>query len=254
VQHPLVRWLIAAICMAVLATILSPTQAAVAEPVAPPADLAAPAPTTHHPRVSVTQYKAMKKVVRVKRKAHGRTLDYREAKKEFGKKVSWRRQFAAGWKLSGGKLTHVSKAETKAIEKVRRAKQPPTPGAAALHLLQAAPNCQGRVGHELHPNTDYYHWDYFNSCQTNKLIRNFSWCVGGAGLIAGMLGNPGVGAIMALFIGICGGAVGWISTAQANSDVSAIIVKNGDIVKFEPRNPTPKNPVRYQVPVRISPQ
>ncbi len=42
--------------------------------------------------------------------------------------------------------------------------------------------------------------------------------------------------------------------SQADSDLNAIIVKNGDIVKVEPKNPTPQNPVRYQVPVRISPQ
>jgi len=226
----------------------------VAEPVAPPADVAeAPAPTTHSARVSVKQYKAMKKVVRVKRKADGRTLDYREAKKEFGKKVSWRRQFAAGWKLGGGELTHVSKAETKAISKTRKRYQPPAPPLDA-RLLQAAPNCRGRTGHELHPGTDYYHWDYFNSCQTNKIIRNLTWCLGGAGFVGTVAGNPGVGAIMALFMFMCGGAVAWIAAPQADSDLNAIIVKNGDIVKVEPKNPTPQNPVRYQVPVRISPQ
>ncbi len=143
----------------------------------------------------------------------GRTLDYRDAKKEFGKKVSWRRQFAAGWKLGGGKLTHVSKAETKAISKTRKRYQPPAPVLDA-RLLQAAPNCRGRTGHELHPGTDYYHWDYFNSCQTNKIIRNLTWCLGGAGFIGTVAGNPGVAAIMALFMAMCGGAVAWIAAPR----------------------------------------
>ena len=96
---------------------------------APPTNVAeAPAPTTHIARVSVKQYKAMKKVVRVKEKAEGRTLDYREAKKEFGKKVSWRRQFAASWKRAG------ASSLTSARPRPRRSRRPGSATSRQLHL------------------------------------------------------------------------------------------------------------------------
>jgi hypothetical protein len=59
---------------------------------------------------------------------------------------------------------------------------------------------------------------------------------------------------MALFMAGCGGSDTWIATAQANSDLHAVIIMTGDINKYYPVHPTPQNPARYQVPVKVKPQ
>ena len=76
----------------------------------------------------------------------------------------------------------------------------------------------------------------------------------GAAVIAALVGHPGVSAIMALFVAGCGGANAWIATAQANSDVNAVIIMTGDTHKYYPVHPTPQNPSRYQIPVKVKPQ
>jgi hypothetical protein len=215
---------------------------------------AAPSIYEHVADVSSTEHRALVLARRLKEETPRKTMDYRVAKKVFGsssRDISWRRQYAAGWKLGGGKVAHVSKAELKKIEKVRKRSQSPVP-----HPDAQVAACTGVSGHKfLDPKKDdYYHADYLNSCETNRVIRNLGWCVGAAGLIGAMAGHPGVGAIMALFIFGCGGTAGWVSTAQANSDLNAVIVMTGDTHKYYPVHPTPQNPSRYQLPVKVKPQ
>jgi hypothetical protein len=82
----------------------------------------------HVADVSSTEHKALVLARKLKEKTPNNTMDYRVAKKAFGsssRSVNWRRQYAAGWKLGGGKIAHVSKAELKKIEKVRKSPSRP---------------------------------------------------------------------------------------------------------------------------------
>jgi hypothetical protein len=207
---------------------------------------------SHTARVSPTEYKALRLSAKLKKQTRGQTLDYRKAKKIFGKgatRASWRRQYTAGWKTAGGKTSHVSKAERKKIEAERKKYQPKS----AIGTLA---KCEGKSGYvRLDPSqNDYFNLNYFDSCETNKLTRNIGWCVGIAGGIAMMIPHPAVVAIMSLFVTGCGGTYAWVIAARDNSSLRAVIVKTGNVTKAQPANPTPQNPVRYQVPVRIVPQ
>ncbi|MCW2803179.1 MAG: hypothetical protein JWN06_1396 [Propionibacteriaceae bacterium] len=59
---------------------------------------------------------------------------------------------------------------------------------------------------------------------------------------------------MSLFVTGCGGTYAWVTAARDNSSLRAVIVKTGNVTKAQPASPTPQNPVRCQVPVRIVPQ
>ena len=254
---------IALAAMAVLVSVtVAPAPATAAPPRQPDVTLAAAKVNySHTAKVSVARYNTIKIAAKLKGQTKGKTLDYRKAVKAFGEgasRTSWRREYAAGWKLGGGKISHVSKAELKKIDQERKEHQPRSSAklSSSADLKAKAPNCSGRSGYvkKNYHTDDWPNWSYFNSCQTNKLIRNFTWCAGGAGLIAAMIAHPGVSAIMALFVFGCGGSAGWISTAASNSTLNAMIVKTGDIVKYYPEKPTPTNPTRYQVPVKVVPQ
>jgi hypothetical protein len=221
-----------------------------------PSTHAYPTASSQGPRYTYTvhfgssTYKLAQLVAKMKKQTKGRTLDYRVAKKVFGKgdtRVKWRRQVAAGWWDAGGKLSHISKAERRKVDAFRD-----RVGQSQLYALQAA--CTGRSGHErLDPTKeDYFNRNYYNSCQVNIIKRNFSICGLAAGAVGVIFRNPGVTAMMALVGFVCGGTSAWLAAAQENSDVLAVIVMTGGIQKETPR--PPGSPVRYQIPVKVVPQ
>lgn len=243
--HRLSNLLVALVALAFMASLLAPLPAR-----ADSGGGRSDAPAVRHTvSISTTQYKAVKYGVRAAKTAKGRTLDYRQARKVFGKKVSWRRQFAGGWLGGNSKLTHVSSAERKAIAREVRKHH----GVAAQTINK---KCMGWSGWKKPANQNYWNDWYYDSCRTNLIVRNLTWCVGSAGMLAGWIGSASAGtaAIISLLVFGCGAAIPWITTAQANSAVSAIIIRTGDVSTQLPKNPTPQNPRLYQVPVIIYPQ
>lgn len=200
-------------------------------------------------------FPGVKMAAKLKSETKGATMDYRKARKIFGSHRSWRREYAAGWLAAGKKISHVTAAERREIAKARKRHLKPRDLRAGSFRLtpDGGSNCRGRSGYVRldERRSDYFNRYYFDSCQTNVIIRNFGSCMGVAGLLAGLIPNPGTAATAALVIFGCGAASSWVQTAQANSSVSAIIVETGRYVKYTPRT---GGASRYQTPVKVRPQ
>lgn len=199
-----------------------------------------PVSYAHRASVSKAQMKGLR-IARtvVLKDTKGKVLDYKKAKKHWGKHTTYRRQFAGAWIAAGGKVTHISKKERKKVNRwVLRA---PVPAANGMHAQ--ARHCTGRTAYYWVPWTNYY---YYDSCRTNDFQRNAAFCMTGAGFAAAALPNPGAAVTISLLIAGCATTATWINSAQQNSDVNAIIVVTQRGYDYSRG--------RYVAPVRIEPQ
>jgi len=171
----------------------------------------------------------------------GKVLDYRKSKKHWARHTTYRRQFAGAWIAAGGKVTHISKAERKRVNRwVLRAKGTHSSTAG---LTTQARNCTGDTVYYRIGAVNYY---FYDSCKTNDFKRNVAFCMTGAGFAAAAFPNPGVAVSMALLIAGCAATGSWISTAQENSDKNAILVITQRGYDY--------NHGRYIAPVIVKPQ
>jgi hypothetical protein len=236
----LIRLLVTSLLSLVLAVAVLPTlQTDRASAVGAPGSI-------HKIKLSPTKVKVVKLMAKARVHAmnqSGSVMNYTKMRKVFGKSrlgVSWRRQMAAGARQAGTKITHLSAAESRQIEKIRQRAYP-----CRLCLLtrssdQSRPlsppsdtcgNGESKLVHHrplLHRKWQYSH--YFNSCETNDLIAGASTCVIWAGLASGLAFVPGpkaLGAALALVSAICGTDAIWLANARDNSAVGAIIIRYG---------------------------
>ncbi len=184
--------------------------------------------------LSATQWKAAKLVTSTRNSAvskGGGTMDYRKAKKIFATNkiygTDWRRQMAAGYRQTGGKILHISKAENKKVEAVRKKLY----GKKKARLLSDTPvrafgpHCTGKSGkvvinkHESHT--------YFNSCQTNDIAYAWAGCVATMGAVIKWLAKKVPQAEIPAYLvgGFCTLELGTVKRAQENSGVKAIFVR-----------------------------
>ena len=149
---------------------------------------------------------------------------------------------AAGARQAGPKIKHISAAESREIEKIRQKAWPCT-----AYLLANSDSAQRRnppsdtcgdgvskhVTHDPLLNKKWQFSHYLNSCETNELIGAASTCVLWAGVASGLAFIPGakeMGAALALASAICGTDVIWLTVAQNNSDIRAIVIRYGKVV------------------------
>jgi hypothetical protein len=108
----MVRALIVGIVTIGVALFSLPAGTASAEPPLA-ARVTSPARIRFDASVSASQYAALK-IARdvINKDTKGRTLDYTKARKRFGKHSTYRRELAAAWLTSGGRIKNISKAES----------------------------------------------------------------------------------------------------------------------------------------------
>lgn len=207
---------------------------AAASPTPPPA----PAPTTQaapaHPRAQAPAGKKIysfttkgnvgEKITvtsKVWKKAGQKKghLDWRAAKKYFGKHTTWRDDFAAGAQGGGANLDHASKATKKRLKKRWDAM-----GSSPLRTTDSAQrgggtNCTGTSKSVKWNGKRSENW--YDSCDTNVLLRKWGACTGAMGFAA--FAAPSYWATVPVIFGlICGQNILDIQTAQNNSSVHAI--------------------------------
>lgn len=227
-MHGLVRTVALAIAV-VLAVALSQPQLAEASPAPVPqplkqAPLMQGQPPTYHwywRHASATEWKYIKLARATHDANDSGTLNYRIAKRKFGSHVSWRRQYAAGWKIAGGRISHISSAE---LSKVKAVMNKYRRTAASFSVQPMATNCHGVT-----KKTGTSPWKYYlNSCDTNKLYEYLGLCGIAGGLVARFV--PRVGTVIGpLMIAACGAIGLQIVTAQNNSTLHAIIIEVKDM-------------------------
>jgi hypothetical protein len=158
--------------------------------------------------------------------------------------VDWRRQMAAGARQTGTKITHVSAAENRQIEKIRQQAYP----CLVCRPSASAQSLGGSAGSLLSPPSDtcgdgvskfvvhkplldgkWQYSHYLNSCETTNLIAGQSTCIIWAGFASGLAFIPSkqLGGALALISVICGTDVIWLTAAQSNSSQHAIIIRYG---------------------------
>lgn len=205
----------------------------------------AAAKAVHKIKLSPTKVKAVKLVAKARINAmnqSGSVMNYVQMRKVFGKSkhgVSWRRQMAAGARQAGTRITHLSAAENRRVEKIRQKAWPCTACLAAqsdtARRLEPPSDACGEgvskhVKHDPLLNKKWQYSHYFNSCETNELIAGASTCVLWAGVASGLAFIPGakqVGAALAIVSTVCGTDVIWLTVAQNNSLKHAIIIRYG---------------------------
>jgi hypothetical protein len=99
---------------------------------------------------------------------HRNVLDYRAADTYDRGRVTFRRKFAAGVLVSGGRITHLSKAERR---RVRAYIPKGDPYRALPHDARDRPKCQGYSGDLVRKKPRPRHTEvWYNSCQTALII------------------------------------------------------------------------------------
>lgn len=237
----LIRLIVAGLLSIGLAVAVLP---ALQPPVAQADTTVAAAKAVHRVKLSPTRVKAVKLIARARVDAmnkSGSVMNYAKMRKVFkGKKhgTNWRRQMAAGARQAGTKITHISAAESREVERVRKEAWPGCPACllASDSAKREPPSdsCgEGVSKHVTHNPLLHKKWQfshYLNSCETNELIGASSTCVLWAGVASGLLFIPGakaLGAATALASAFCGTDVIWFTVAQNNSDIGAIIIRYG---------------------------
>ncbi len=132
--------------------------------------------------VSASQYAALK-IARdvINKDTKGRTLDYKKARKRFGKHSTYRRELAAAWLTSGGRIKNISKAESTKVRKYR-----PTSNKTAAKGLASTgtgTNCTGDTTYfTFGPGAPNYY--FYDSCDTEDIKTGLTLCMIGAVLVA----------------------------------------------------------------------
>jgi hypothetical protein len=232
--------------LAVLAGLLAPPASAAPRQ---PDDRVTPQRTQpvsykHQATVSKSQMAGLRIAKDVANKdSKGKTLDYKKAAKRWGKHTIYRRQFAGAWLATGGKIKNIGKSEFNRVKKYRlKAK---ATRATGMVSARSGTNCTGSTSYfwAPHKGINFY---YFDSCRTNDFKANLTFCMTGAGFAAALLRNEGVAVVMAILLAGCAAATNWISKAQSNSRVNAILILTRRGYDYDTG--------RYVAPVEIKPQ
>lgn len=207
---------------------------------APPAQASPPQPTPDGASnrtsvtLSTTQWKAAKLVTKARNGAvstAGGSMDYTKVKTIFAANktygTAWRRQMAAGYRQTGGKIINISKTENAKVEALRKklyGKKRPRAGATSS-FMAFGPDCTGRSGRVVINKQESH--TYFNSCQTNDLVYAWAGCVAAMGAAIRWFAKkaPKVEIPAYLVGGFCTLQLGTLKRAQSNSDVKAIYVR-----------------------------
>jgi hypothetical protein len=223
-----------------LAGLPVPAQAAPPDPAPIAALINAPVKYKHTPSVSKSQMVGLKIARSVANSTKGRTLDYKFARKKFGSHYIYRRQFAGSWVAAGGSIKNISAAERKKVYKYRiRAR------VSSAAISAKAGNCTGDTAFfSFGSGSSSYH--FFDSCATNNLKANLTFCMTGAGFTAALFRHEGVSVSVSILIAACGVSSTWISTAQSNSAKNAIVIICQNFYNYSNG--------RYRSPVVIKPQ
>lgn len=211
-------------------------------------------------RLTPTQWKAAKLARDARNKAmraDGMAMDYRRMKTIFGTKsktrIGWRREMAAGFRQAGGRLTHISKAEARLVERRRRqiyasdallardqssTRRKPDPGG----------DCKGRTGTVVKGKTSY---QYLDSCEVIDLTYAWGTCASTMGAIGFFASSSKRVSWPAYLIGaFCVYWAGELARAAAKSDDHAIYIQT---YKAEAYRPYPGG-VRYHIRTTVHPQ
>jgi hypothetical protein len=184
--------------------------------------------------LSTTQWKAAKLVAKARNSAvskGGGTMDYTKVKKIFAanKKygTDWRRQMAAGYRQTGGKIKNMSKAENKKVETLRKkiyGREKPRRTMTGSRL-SFGPNCTGKSGKVVINKRESH--TYFNSCQTNDIAYAWAGCVATMGAVIKWLAKKVPQAEIPAYLvgGFCTLELGTLKRAQENSSVKAVYVR-----------------------------
>jgi hypothetical protein len=226
-----------------LALLLSP---------APSQALAAPVHShvaTKAVTVSKTEWKAAGYVTKARNKAvsrGGSSMNYRKMKGIFGTKsktkVDWRRQMGAAFRQAGGKIKHISTAESKAVEVVRRRLYDISP-------LTAQAECHGKRGTVVISATTTH--KYYDSCETLHLIYDWGGCIGAMTFLGKFTDKKPQIDIPRYFIAsFCTFELAQVKAASDASDIHAIYLRT---YKQEAYMPYP-NQVRYYIEYSLKPQ
>lgn len=157
--------------------------------------------------------------------------------------VSWRRQFEYGWILGGGRLSNISSYELgKVYSEGNKYQSREASGYGGAKVnggtttnglpveIKAPTPCTGRSAAGYHSGDARPWWTYWNSCDTDKVVRNLTWCGGSMGVAAAILAK--VKAEAAIFFvvvgGVCGLAATWVQYAKDHSTLEAVLMKQAD--------------------------
>lgn len=162
-------------------------------------------------------------------------LDYAKAIKAVGgtrTKAKYRRQYAAGFWFSGGKLYHISHAERLLVKKYIPKTGPSTASANLISgpvMNSGGTNCTGVNKEVVYDNRDNgqggrYIWvkSWYDSCRT----RNIVWSMGSVALALGAIGyhykpSEPVTYTLGALLGL---GSGYIALQASNSNVAAVII------------------------------
>ena len=152
-----------------------------------------------------------------KKKKH---LDWRKAKKYFGKHTKSRDSFASGWLAGGAKLDHAS-AST--IKRLKNYKNPAVTPNSVMRPMGGGTNCTGVTKHvHVRDLVDDY---YYDSCDTIDIMYWLKTCAKAAGALFALTGwkSKTSGGVFFLIAAGCGAVWDQVDTAQQKSNVHAFI-------------------------------
>lgn len=153
-----------------------------------------------------------------------------------GASYNWRRQMAAGARQAGTRITNISSAELREIDKIRSASFSCTScrNAGEARPIQKRADCtngQGVTAYRHHQPLLDNKWEYssyLNSCDTHVLIALKSTCAVFAGVVASLAFIPGgqpIGAGAGLAAAVCTADIIWLSVARDNGRFAATIIR-----------------------------